>query len=288
MIDKIKNFIQKLTKPFFRITTKQYDIKINNKPLLEKSVMLWDIENIPYKHFQYFEKFFKYTPENVFVVSKQTLGQKAKNFLDKKGFSYIQATTIADDKIIKFLKIKNFNNNDFIVLSSDSDFAPIVKQLLDAHKKVQVITNNANNKRLLMNLPLTHKNIEINAFDIVSKTKKTRSTQSIIKDEIITNDKVYIDCDICKSKVLERYSYFKIPCKNKTTLEKNICRSCFETFKKRYTKNLRDTQSYHSFKKEYFDDIKFDGFYDVEKYIQSDDVVQTDKFTNSIDFSKFK
>lgn len=40
---KIKEFCTSLSRPFLQIDTKQYNVAINNKDFLPKSVMLWDI-----------------------------------------------------------------------------------------------------------------------------------------------------------------------------------------------------------------------------------------------------
>lgn len=113
--------------------------------------------------------YLKYTPEHVYVVSKEPVSYKAKKFFDKRCFEYSQSITIADDKIIKLLNLKKFNNTNFTIISSDSDFSKVILKLLDDDKKVHLITRHQNNKRILMNLPLTNKDLKIDTRQIIRR-----------------------------------------------------------------------------------------------------------------------
>ena len=169
-----QSFSNTILEPFKnRETTfiNESDLLIANKPYLSKSTLIWDIENISYKRFHQFSKLFPFTPEDGIVVSKRELGRNERRFIEKLQFKYYNSHTIADDKIIKILNIKKFNNKEFIVVSSDSDFFSIIRKLLDMDKKVCVITTHNENKRLLMKLPLTHPNLKIFA-DEKKKTKR--------------------------------------------------------------------------------------------------------------------
>ena len=50
----------------------------NNKPIVEKSVLLWDLENIPFNRLSEIKRVAKYTPQDCYVITKQQLSQKLR------------------------------------------------------------------------------------------------------------------------------------------------------------------------------------------------------------------
>ncbi len=57
---------------------KEEEILWNNKAIKEKSVLLWDLENIPFYRLAEIKKIVKYTPDELYVVTKQKIGEKLK------------------------------------------------------------------------------------------------------------------------------------------------------------------------------------------------------------------
>ncbi len=120
------------------IFTKKYNLpKItndmylwNNKPIREKSILLWDLENIGFNRLEDIKKLAKYTPEELYVITRQNISQKMRAFIEKKQFKILDAhKTISDDKIISIMKLYT-SRPDMILISSDSDFVAEAQKYL--------------------------------------------------------------------------------------------------------------------------------------------------------------
>ena len=277
--------LRTITKPFYTIETVSPTLQIDNKPILENSIMIWDIENIAYSQFKYIKQYLSYTPQEVIVVAKK-IYPKIQRWLERRYFTYYQVNTIADNSIIKLLK--HYFKKDFqyfTIVSSDSDFAPIVKFLLYHRKKVDVISNQHSNRKLLFKLPLLDPDLKISAYEKIKHKKQKTNTnhkQPIEKENNHSIDTKQYYCDVCG------VGYNLYP----PTLFKNsnqiipICRDCFKLFKKRFgKKEVKILENYQTFKKEFQEDMRYCGFYDIEKYTNYNIVESTGEFNNFINLS---
>jgi len=275
--------LQTITKPFYTIETISPTLHIDNKPILENSVMIWDIENIAYSQFKYVKQYLSYTPLEVIVVATK-IYPKIRRWLERHYFTYYQVKTLADDSIIKLLK--HYFKKDFqyfTVVSSDSDFAPIIKFLLYHRKKVDVISNQHSNRRLLFQLPLDDPDLKTNAFGRIKyKTKKHKHKKNTVKIENETIEPKQYCCDVCGI----GYNLYPPKGFKKSTQSIPICRDCFKLFQKRFDKKeVKILENYQTFKKEFQEDMKYCGFYDLEKYTNYNIVESTGEFNNFINLS---
>lgn len=109
------------------------DILWNDKPIKEKSVLLWDMENIPFHRLDDIKRTVKYTPDELYIITKQPLGLKLLTKIQREGFKVLtDHKTISDDKILAMMKLFH-NRENMILISSDADFAREVNKYLKKH-----------------------------------------------------------------------------------------------------------------------------------------------------------
>ena len=108
----------------------------------DRSLLLWDLENIPIKHYQEVIERLGYTPDKTFITTKRALGNKEKRFIEKHKLHYEETIKYqnADRTLIEYALEMSECYGRFIFLSSDSDFANAIKILLKLDKEVELFT----------------------------------------------------------------------------------------------------------------------------------------------------
>lgn len=163
IVSYITNFFKSLsimnfTEIFEEIDTSK--LLWNKKPILYHSILVWDLENIPFKRLPEIKRAAAYSPEKLYVITKQNLSEKNKLKIQKEGFKIFDLHNgISDEKIINIMKIYSMYAN-MILVSSDSDFVNAAKIYLK-NNKLQWIINDKNKKRILMKMDITNKNLKI-------------------------------------------------------------------------------------------------------------------------------
>jgi hypothetical protein len=154
------------------------DVKIekylwNNKPIIEDSVLLWDLENIHFNRLEDIKKLAKYTPQDMYVITKEHLSNKYKNRIEKEHFKILDSHKgISDEKIIAIMKL--YANRPYMILiSSDTDFAKSVNRYIK-HNRMQWIVVEANKKGVAMRADLANSNLTISVLP--QKDKKPTYT----------------------------------------------------------------------------------------------------------------
>ena len=152
-------------------TIKADNILWNSKPLLKGSVLLWDLENIPFHRLEDIKKVAKYTPQNLYIVSKDPLGEKLLGKIHKEHFKVLnEHKGISDSKIISIMKL-NGNRENLMLVSSDSDFAREANSYLKKGKLQWIVVENVK-KRVLMKVNLASKNLTLST--IAHKPSKSK------------------------------------------------------------------------------------------------------------------
>ena len=145
----------------------------NMKPMQENSILLWDLENISFKKLEQIKKLVRYTPEEMYIVTKQSLGAKFIQKTAKEHFRVLDAhKTISDDKIIKMIKLFK-KRSHMILISSDSDFVKVVESYTKANK-LHWILEDRNKKAIMMHINLTNKNLKISTIGLHTKKSLNR------------------------------------------------------------------------------------------------------------------
>ena len=159
--------VKKETTPVSPVITLQAWQKIQQQISKKENIIFWDIENISYKEIdKILSKLDKLG--RFYCVCVRPLSQKMVNRL----FPYVLLYDIrvlvghqnSDERIIELVKNSYQAYEQVTIISSDSDFAFIIKQVLSQRKKVTVILNNYTKKRMLMYLKLDHPNLSIIAI----------------------------------------------------------------------------------------------------------------------------
>lgn len=142
----------------------------NNKPLLKNSLFVWDVENIPVNSLDTIKRLAKFTPQKRYAISKKPLLREWAMLLTKEGFTLFEHYPLsADAKIIHLIDTHHLCSH-LILVSSDSDFVPVVKRFLEKHP-VQWIMQDENKKRICMYINLTHPKLTLSTIDIKDKCK---------------------------------------------------------------------------------------------------------------------
>ena len=227
--------------------------------LLCETLIIWDVENIPYSHFEYIEKFINFIPESVFIVSQQNLSKKEQDFFESKGFSCIVSNEIADLKIIDMIKSNQERFNNLVLVSSDSDFTPIIKEMVNLRKNVFSVSNHYINKRLRMKLPLGKSNLKVYSYDPAVKTSKKNTAKKIQQANGVTltplnnlNSSKVHKCDICDSILSNPKNEIRDIYYNSLVgvwIKKPLCAVCAEDLDNEYGSDELDEQLYLEHKK---------------------------------------
>ena len=132
----------------------------NKKPILSHSILVWDLENISYKNLKTIKNKVTYSPEKLYIVTKQKLSKRNRFKMEMEGFKILDLhKSISDEKIISVMNLYSMYSN-MILISSDSDFVSVAKRYLK-NNNLQWIMNDKNKKRILMKMDITEKNLRI-------------------------------------------------------------------------------------------------------------------------------
>ena len=187
-----------------RVTTpiKEEEILWNNKAIKEKSVLLWDLENIPFNRLAEIKKIVKYTPDELYIVTKQKIGEKLKKRITNQHFKILDAhKSISDDKIISIMKLYKDREN-MILISADSDFAKEANRYIKKNKLHWIVTD-GNKKAVIMRVNLASTNLTLSSIVREKKLKKTPAT----KHRKVVSKPIKIDSS--DSKVMVYIGYYK-------------------------------------------------------------------------------
>lgn len=91
----------------------------------EKALLLWDLENIPYSHLPKVKQSLKFAPERSFIISTQTINPSKLKSMHREGFEVLWAHKSDSDTKIKSVYRILKEYDEFIFISSDSDFVDI-------------------------------------------------------------------------------------------------------------------------------------------------------------------
>lgn len=127
----------------------------------EKAVLLWDLENIPYSHLPKVKQSLKFAPERSFIISTQTINLSKLKSMNREGFEVLRAHKSDSDSKIKSVYRILKEYDEFIFISSDSDFVDIGKKILSERKKLTWIMQDANKKRIAMKMNQCDKNLKL-------------------------------------------------------------------------------------------------------------------------------
>jgi len=181
---------------------KKEEILWNSKPIKEKSVLLWDLENIPFNRLTEIKKLVKYTPDDLYVVTKQNLGKKLRKKITNQHFKILDAhKSISDDKIISIMKLYKDREN-MVLISADSDFAKEANRYTKKHKLHWIVTD-GNKKRVLMYVNLASTNLTLSS---IVKTKKIKKPSVIKHPEVV---KTPVKIETPDSKTMTYLNYYK-------------------------------------------------------------------------------
>lgn len=127
----------------------------------ERTVLLWDLENIPYSYFDKIKDSLKFAPERSFIITTNPIKHSKLISMHKNGFEVLVAHKSDSDTKIKSVYRVLKEYEEFIFVSSDGDFADIGKKILSQGKKLTWIMQDANKKRIIMKMNITDKNLKI-------------------------------------------------------------------------------------------------------------------------------
>lgn len=138
-----------------------------DKPVLERSFLVWDVENISLKNLKAIQKKLNFTPEKCYAISKRYVNFQKQAYLVDNGFTILEQylNCDADGKIIKIIGLHTLYTH-LIVVSSDSDFVPSVKRFLKESTlhKVHWLVDNYNKKRICMLANIAHARLTISTL----------------------------------------------------------------------------------------------------------------------------
>jgi len=128
------------------------------------NLILWDIENIPFKYISaIFSKL--NVIDKLYIVSVQEISDFKKKEINKsfKRFN-IEIFTGHDDsdaKIIELIKEQYIHFKKITIVSSDTDFVNTINFVLDENKLVKIIARDVQKKGILMRTKIDHPNLRI-------------------------------------------------------------------------------------------------------------------------------
>ncbi|MGE4511736.1 MAG: NYN domain-containing protein [Sulfurimonadaceae bacterium] len=153
---KILFNIFRFERRFFHVNKKVIDrLTWGRGSLKPKTLLLWDLENVPFAYFGAIKKKLPYAPEKAFIITKQNLRKKTLRFMEQNGFEiFTKHKTDSDTKIKNITAVLNLYE-EFVIVSSDADFIPMGKKILAQNKKLTWIMRDIHKKRVLMKINLT-------------------------------------------------------------------------------------------------------------------------------------
>lgn len=181
-----------------------------SKDYLEGSVLLWDLENIPFNRLGDIKKLVRYTPQDLYLIVRYKVSQEFRDKVAKEGFKILNAhKTISDDKIIKMMKL--FRNKTYMILiSSDADFAREANHFMKKGKFHWIVMDNSK-KRVLMKVNLASPNLYISTLHQLENEKRRANRQKKkIPKKRATFKQVSEDDDAQSLKKPIQYRVFRI------------------------------------------------------------------------------
>jgi len=135
-----------------------------NLSQIKNHLVLWDIENISYKNVAKIVS--KLGEVNSFYcVSVEPLSAKVTGKLFFYTLRYNMRIKVghlnSDDEIVRLIESQYKNYKIITIISSDTDFVPIVKKLLKEDKKVQIIGIESQKKGIFMKNNIGDANLKI-------------------------------------------------------------------------------------------------------------------------------
>lgn len=158
----------------------------------QNTILVWDIENTSLRYIKQVKEILKYIPEKIYIVTKQKLSNHKQKYIKNLQLTNIKIveSNIEADFLIKFiLKISSERNTDFTIVSSDSDFVPVIKMLVSKDKKVNLFLLEKSSRAILMKTDVTNKNISHFIMNKLEKTKRQLRTKEYFK-RIVKEKKV--------------------------------------------------------------------------------------------------
>ena len=114
-----------------------------------KATLIWDLENISIKYIDIIlNKLRVYEKCNKLAISKANIKDSSKKKLNDNNIRFIQCNQIADKFILDTLKITSETTSEYIIITSDSDFCEISKELSFTGKKITWFLNEKQKKRI--------------------------------------------------------------------------------------------------------------------------------------------
>jgi hypothetical protein len=194
LITLTKNYFQKYTNVFEH--DKKYsvvdfkEVLWNDKPIKKNSLIIWDLENISFHRLEDIKRLSRYTPEKLYVITKQKLSLKLRVKIEKEQFKILDLhDTISDDKIIKVMKLYNLYTH-MLLITSDSDFVNPAQDFLK-EKYLHWIIEDHKKKPIIMKMNLANTRLTFSTFTtkkVLSKaTQKANKPKKVISYSDMNN-----------------------------------------------------------------------------------------------------
>jgi hypothetical protein len=141
---------------------------------MNKNILIWDIENIPYHFKDQVFNHIKNDPIKKYIVSKRKFDEKQLDIFKNDGFTFMSAKyhKDADSKIIDLMKILLLNASEITLVTSDSDFVNFIFKYKDMVDRFNIIMNEHNKKRILMKSDITDPKVKY--FTVGDKVQNKR------------------------------------------------------------------------------------------------------------------
>lgn len=157
-----------------------------------KTLLVWDIENVPVKRIEEIFAKIKHKPTVAFAVSKIPVSDKALRKLTSFKIQHIKTETIADIKIKELLEEGIGVYDNFIIISSDTDFCSFSK-MVDA-SKIQWILNPHNAMGVLKKNNITKVKHTMLTGYVSKKRACVQNTPKVVKTAL--DERLEIIADI--------------------------------------------------------------------------------------------
>lgn len=211
-----------------------------NKPLMEDSILLWDLENISFKRLDDIKKVAKYTPQELYIVTKQDLGEKLLNKIYRENFKVLNAHKgISDNKIISIMKLYR-NKKHMMLVSSDSDFAREANNYLKKGRLQWIVVDNVK-KGVMMRVNLASSNLTLSSLAHKPSKKSTRSQNTNKKREKVMLQNKAVEDQKTDNQVSLYINYYKEKVKKGIKRVKKLYKKMRYQLKKLFIKDEIET-----------------------------------------------
>lgn len=124
--------------------------------LKPRTLLLWDLENIPFGYFHQIRQKLRFAPERAFMITKQNLSAKSIQKMERNGFEiFSQHSSDSDTKIKNIYKILS-GYEEFIFVTSDTDFVGIAKKVLAQKKPLTWVMRDRQKKGIVMKMNIAN------------------------------------------------------------------------------------------------------------------------------------